>query len=171
MNRTLVLLITGFLVGSCAFWAGYGYRVGHNETPIELSCPEQQQPYCPEPYCPTPVCERDVVNCQNLDYFEMAKVCLVTQKDKSQLQTIAENNAKEHNYEFGVYDCEQFSKQLIQRLNDAGYKTEYCVGNANLKGAMEKHAWVKTSVFIEATTGEIISPLDFNKNYQIEKCE
>src|SRR3989304_1931859 len=160
MRKILFLLLVGFLIGSGAFWVSYGTRAVLYEQPIELSCPKPEQPVCPQP-----ICKSAEVSCQNLDYFEMTKVCLVAQKDKSQLQTIAENNAKEHNYEFGVYDCEEFSKQLIQRLNDAGYETEYCVGNANLKGTMEKHAFVKVKeIFIEATTGEILSPSDFDKN-------
>lgn len=163
-NRNIVVfLILGILLGGTIVY-------GIKEKPIELSCPE---PVCEKANlsCPQPICERTVVNCQNLDYFEMTKVCLATQKEKSQLQMIAEDNAKEHDYNFGVYDCEQFSHQLIQRLNDAGYETAYCTGQANLKGAMESHAWVQVkNIFVEATNGKIISPSDFDKNYQIGSC-
>ena len=106
------------------------------------------------------------VTCQNLDYFEMKKVCLANQSELSQLQRIAQDNAKEHNYVRDKYDCTEFSLQLIQRLKDAGYSASLCLGMANLQGKNALHNWVRVdTVFVEATSGEIIDPALYSSHY------
>jgi hypothetical protein len=106
------------------------------------------------------------VSCQNLDYFEMKKVCLANQSELSQLQRIAQDNAKEHNYVRDKYDCTEFSLQLIQRLKDAGYSASLCLGMANLQGKNALHNWVRVdTVFVEATSGEIIDPALYSSHY------
>ena len=69
---------------------------------------------------------------------------------KFQFETIASHLADEQEYRDG-YKCVQFSKELLSRLNDAGYAADYCVSST--------HAWIEAHIPIEATQGIVISPM------------
>jgi hypothetical protein len=126
---------------------------------IDAFCPEPKIPSCPN------------VSCQNLDYEEMKKVCLVNNPVYSQLQQIAENNSNEHEYVLNKYDCTEFSKQLIVRLKDAGYNAKFCEGYSDFNGQKSLHNWIKIeSVYVEATSGKIIEPDYYAIHYSKEVC-
>lgn len=87
-----------------------------------------------------------------------------------QLQQIAWSNSVEQSYLFNAYDCEQYSQELVRRLQNVGYAAEYCTGNADLGQGQVLHAWVRVpSIYIEATTGQVIEPVVYAKNY-FGKC-
>lgn len=53
-------------------------------------------------------------------------------------------------YEKDIYDCVHFSKDLVKELEEVGIKSSIAINKERT------HAWVL--VWIEATTGEFISP-------------
>jgi hypothetical protein len=132
--------------------------------PVEVSCPE---PYCPQAslYCPQPSCPQ--TTCQNIDYFEMKKVCESSfVYDISELQRIASSEPLITEYS-AEHNCEYFSNVLIARLKRTGYAAQYCTGTYD----GENHAWIKVDrVYIEATTGRILSVKEFNDNYKLNAC-
>lgn len=115
-----------------------------------------------------------------------------------QVQRIAKDWADTHNYTFGVevtryiydsngtingtetaiegrYACDNFSMDLIQELENNGYEAEYCNGDALWCMPWEtnttcRHAWVKTYIYIEATSGRILDPVEYRTRYVEEDC-
>jgi hypothetical protein len=92
----------------------------------------------------------------------------------SNLQMIAEDNAKEHLYKDG-YMCKEYSEQLEQRLLDSGYNATTCLGYAlwcnstNDKNCF--HEWVRVDgIMIESTIGTILSPQEFKEGYNTSEC-
>ena len=89
------------------------------------------------------------------------------------VELIASNLASEQEYRKD-YNCDEFSMELVRRLNNAGYNSTYCVGDFLSCNASEKncwHAWVKTEVFIEAINGKILSSQEFQENYNLSHCK
>ena len=68
------------------------------------------------------------------------------------------------------YVCRHFARDSIEILNANGYDSEYCVGVAIWNGSTTRHAWIRSSIYIEATTGEILTSSKFNKNYDLREC-
>jgi hypothetical protein len=132
--------------------------------PVNVSCPE---PYCPQASlsCPQPSCPQ--TTCQNIDYFEMKKVCESSfVYDISELQRIASSEPLITEYS-AEHNCAYFSDVLLARLKRTGYAAQYCTGTYD----GENHAWIKVDrVYIEATTGRILSVKEFNDNYKLNAC-
>ncbi len=90
---------------------------------------------------------------------------------------IAEHLADERIYNEEHYNCVNFSKELVRRLENQGYNAEYCVGDALWCNVSEeedgscRHAWSKIELFMESVSGELLSPEEFGKNYKIDYCE
>lgn len=88
-----------------------------------------------------------------------------------EIQKIAYNNSKNGEYEFGVYDCTEFSKDLIKKLDLAGISA-YCVWG-NLDGNLTlNHTWVEIDINgeiipIEAVHGKVIPQKEYEKRYKI----
>jgi len=74
----------------------------------------------------------------------------------NRFEQISSNLANEQEYRDG-YKCVQFSRELLHRLNNAGYSADYCTSLT--------HAWVEAHIPIEATNGAIIDPAEM-KNYE-----
>ena len=99
-------------------------------------------------------------------------------------QYISLQNAFEHEYEKNIYDCDDFSKALVEKLTTAGYEAEMIISEDAIKGRcggykrmFEKimkrdmfcHAWVVIKeenriIPIEATNGFEI-PLNIHNTY------
>lgn len=90
---------------------------------------------------------------------------------------IAKNNANAHKWEYGVYDCTDFSRDLILNLQKEGYNAYmktgfwYDLGNnscslSNYEKFRCLHNWVIVEVPIEATTGGIIPLEIYRRDYQ-----
>ena len=90
----------------------------------------------------------------------------------SSFDKIVKDVSKEHDYDPENYNCQNFSRSLKDRLSGEGYDAKVCYGN--LKDCDKffcGHAWVKVEeVYIEATTGKIISPVDYKKGYWERSC-
>jgi len=67
------------------------------------------------------------------------------------------------------YDCENFSEDLIARLNESGYEAEYIRGDFCVDGC-GCHAWVKLCLYVEATSGDILEPDYYKENYIHNNC-
>jgi len=135
-------LIYGILFGFTTYQIIFPCPDCIYEPPIfNLSCPEPKIPKCPDCICPEP--------------------------EKPKLPSfieISKNMAEEHEYDFNSYNCDKFSKELVRRLRDYGWNAKYCYGKVSWNDQYY-HAWVKVEVPIEATTGKIIEPNDYKKNY------
>ena len=81
---------------------------------------------------------------------------------------IAKNNAEEIEYNKDFYNCVDYSLELKRRLLDKGFNAKLAYGTLN-KNKNNKHIWVILEVPIEATTGKILSPMEYNYNYELEK--
>jgi len=125
-----------------------GYLVGIYSVEIP-ECPSLSCPGCPEcPDCVCPACP------------ECPELPLLLQE--------AQTVAKAHDYDIDRYNCRHFTEELIKRLRADGYKAKYCIGvyKPCTESKPEEycyHAWVKTTVYIEATTGEVIEPKDYKR--------
>ena len=148
----VALLLILFLFSG--FYIGYGRGI-IDRTPIKLSCPAPNITIS-ETKCPD--CILYSQQCEN---------------DKPNSVVIAENLVKEMNYT-GDYNCDEFSWELVRRYNNAGYDAHYCEGYVNYRYCQAencKHAIVRLDkVFIEATTGKIITPQEFAEKYVNRFC-
>ncbi|UCG95732.1 MAG: hypothetical protein JSV92_01640 [archaeon] len=78
----------------------------------------------------------------------------------------------EEEYDIRKYNCKNFSQKLSQRLLDQGYQAKICQGTLReCSRAFCGHAWVKVEeIYIEATTGEIINPSEYEEGYSEKFC-
>jgi len=77
------------------------------------------------------------------------------------ISKVAQDVANSHEYILHTYDCTEFSKELVRRLNILGYKSMCLAGN-NWNMEYTNHTWVRTivnnrEIEIEATSGFIIN--------------
>jgi hypothetical protein len=84
-------------------------------------------------------------------------------------EQIAWENSISHNYLPNQYDCSQISKELMRLLKQEGYEPVCVYGRtySQKEQAWVGHDWVELPIYIEATSGLVISPEDLKKNYQI----
>lgn len=87
-----------------------------------------------------------------------------------QIQDIA-TNVSNHSYKFGYYDCSQFSRELVNQLNNSGISA-YCVTGFYKKdnGFYAGHVWVEVIIDgkiypIEATNGMVLSDDEIYEEY------
>jgi|SRR6056297_695764 len=97
---------------------------------------------------------------------------LINNKNASMFKKIITDIAQAHEYELNVYDCTEFSTDLNKKLKNYGWdsNTEIVVVDCD-SGMFEKeickeyggrHMIVKIEdVYVEATSGNIISPDDY----------
>lgn len=107
--------------------------------------------------------EPKTITVTKFEYVEVPAVKHVFMRHE--IEEIAHEVATEHEYEFGVYDCEEFSHELVRRLEIRGYDADYVVGRHASAG---RHAWVRATIYVEATNGHIIPPEEFKRNYTIQ---
>jgi hypothetical protein len=81
-------------------------------------------------------------------------------------QIVAEN----HVYEKQIYDCDDYSRELVKRLQSDGYESYYCQGTYSNGINTVEHAWVKVVVYVEATSGKVINPVEY-QGYSERFCE
>lgn len=87
-----------------------------------------------------------------------------------EIRNIALEVANSKEYELHVYDCTDFSKELVKRLTKKGYKAQ-CTAGHTPNWDYKDHTWV--SVFIgterfeiESTGGYIIDPSTYKEDYE-----
>ena len=89
---------------------------------------------------------------------------------KPLFQTIAEDFAASHEYTED-YVCANFTHDLVRILRAVGYDAYYIKGYALWCNPEEdpiyhcRHDWTRVCVNIESTTGEILDPDYYRKNY------
>ena len=90
----------------------------------------------------------------------------------SSFDKIVKDISQDRVYDEEKYNCQNFSNSLRDRLSEEGYDAKVCYGNIkNCDKIFCAHAWVKVEeVYIEATTGRIISPLDYEEDYWERIC-
>jgi transglutaminase/protease-like cytokinesis protein 3 len=87
------------------------------------------------------------------------------------IKEIAINVSDSNVYVLNRYDCTQFSKELVKRLNKEGFKAN-CVAGLYLDGDKRiKHTWVEVKLLnqtypIEATLGMFIDNETYVKDYR-----
>ncbi len=82
------------------------------------------------------------------------------------------NKVSEERYDVKDYNCKNFSQELKENLADEGYYAKVCYGSLRkCEGVLCGHAWVKVEdLYIEATTGKIISPSEYTEGYNEKSC-
>lgn len=103
---------------------------------------------------------------RHIDYWEDK---LVLENKLQEIYNIAYLNAQSHEYKLHQYDCTQFSKSLVKKLNNLGYKAQCSAGNY-LGSEYTNHTWVSvwindTRYEIESTNGEFIPDYYFEEGY------
>lgn len=88
--------------------------------------------------------------------------CYCDSPTRPSFLTIAEEVATDHNYKKDVYDCTQFSDDLVRQLKAEGWEARKNIGFFNGK----LHEWVIIDINIEATSGRVIEPRVFEKYYR-----
>jgi hypothetical protein len=86
------------------------------------------------------------------------------------ISEIALNVSQSHEYELNVFDCTDFSKELIKRLTAWNYKAD-CIAGFNDNADYKPHTWVEVElngeyIQIEATTGEVIISQDKDSTFE-----
>lgn len=84
-------------------------------------------------------------------------------------EQIAGENADLDLYVKDQYDCTQFAKELRTLLKQEGYEPVCVYGKTYEPETKEwiRHDWVELPIYIEATTGIVITPEDLKQNYEI----
>jgi len=70
-----------------------------------------------------------------------------------------------------TFKCGEFSKELVRRLKENGYEAEYIKGELCVEKPCGCHAWVKLSIYVESTSGEILTPDYYKENYIPNNCK
>jgi hypothetical protein len=124
-------------------------------------CPDLKCEKCSDCICNT---ER----CPDCIHYDTPCEC-----NKPQAVKMAEDLFNEAKYT-DEFNCDEYSTELLRRYNNAGYEASYCEGYINSKycnGENCRHAFVRLdSQYVEATTGEFISPQDFAEKYVKSFC-
>jgi hypothetical protein len=116
---------------------------------VSFACPNVtcEKTFCPDVFCETPT----------LSVFEK----------------VIRNNAEEHSYELDDYDCTEFSKELDRRLRENGWRSNWIQRVVDCErsdlfdfDSCDKYNGrhdlvVVYDVYIEAVTGKIISPQNY----------
>jgi hypothetical protein len=98
------------------------------------------------------------------------------QKTMNLIENIAWNVSQSHDYEKGIYDCKNYSRDLIMVLGKEYNLPAYCVQgfvkNNNSFFGWSKHQWVEIIIDrkiipIEATNGFIIDNQTYSSEYWI----
>ena len=124
-------------------------------------------------YLSWPIATADVSE-TSIEMFDPEELMGIKVSDESweipKIREIAEEVADSHEYELHVYDCTEFSKELVRRLREEDIKAR-CSAGLLLDAEYTKHTWV--SVFIgekrlevEATSGYIIHPEEYKMRYR-----
>jgi len=99
-----------------------------------------------------------------------------TSHDEYMFEKIAKHVASDYEYEVNVFDCTEFSDELYNRLEYAGYKDikimSGCrtINDTEIADFDNCHAWViltlgPDEIYIESTSGEIKSKAHFFENF------
>jgi len=103
--------------------------------------------------------------------FEPDYIISDTYKIQLELMPILEENANERVYELHVYDCTQFSENLVKKLKEKGFKARCEAGRYLGETNYPDHTWTIVEINgqefpIEATSGYFIDTESY-KNYKI----
>lgn len=94
-------------------------------------------------------------------------------RDFQKIIKIAEEVASSYEYKLDIYDCTDFSKELIKRLIKEGYKAQCTAGYLFYEDSTYvNHTWVSVWIKeirfeIESTGGYVIDEEDYNHNYKV----
>jgi hypothetical protein len=88
------------------------------------------------------------------------------------LEETATKVAKSHEYKLHVFDCTQFSKELIARLKEQGFNARCMYGKLPNAEGYKLHTWVEVNymdniIEVESTGGFVISDEQFKEDYII----
>jgi hypothetical protein len=95
--------------------------------------------------------------------------------EKSEYETIIEDVASAREYDYDLYNCENFSIDLINNLTEAGYEAYRMkgdrIGICDPETEACCHVWVKMCLQVEATEGIILDPDYYQQTYLLNHCE
>jgi len=105
--------------------------------------------------------------------------------EESEFDLILKDNAKDHPYIINYYDCTEFAKEGARRLNNLGFKAKDKLINIDCKTWTDDWDFLESEygyteelcresrgghmiiqldkLYIEATTGEVIMPYDYER--------
>lgn len=91
--------------------------------------------------------------------------------DIATIKEIAVNVSNSHEYLLGVFDCEDYSKELVIRLRELNFNATCEAGYTNYNISMP-HEWVRIDyngeiIRIESVYGIILTDEYFTEHYQI----
>lgn len=92
----------------------------------------------------------------------------IENSDIARIQELSSYIANQNTYLRNYYNCVNFSEDLIELLESEGYQAHYIIGNHyNESNDRNKHVWVRVDlpIFIESTSGEIIPPPKYLRDY------
>lgn len=69
------------------------------------------------------------------------------------------------------YVCRHFAWDSIAELTKRGYESEYCSGTSLLSNSSGTHAWIKVNLYIDPSTGELLSNERYNGFYEVHRCK
>lgn len=90
-------------------------------------------------------------------------------------ETIIREVASAKEYDYDLYNCDNFSADLIVNLTEAGYEAYRMKGDRI--GICDPgtedccHVWVKMCLMVEATEGIILDPDYYQQTYLLNHCE
>jgi len=158
MNRDwipLACLLIGIVIGSIITSL---FIINSPSSHLFYKCPDLKCEKCPD-------CIFNDEKCPECIHNDIPCEC-----NKPNSQLIAENLIQEIKYTH-EYNCDEYSWELVRRYKNAGYETEYCEGYINPCNYVNcRHAWVKVCQYVEATSGEFITPQDFSEKYSKSFC-
>jgi len=86
--------------------------------------------------------------------------------------------ANAHDYKFGVYDCDQYSRDFCIRIREYGYRCRVCSGKyTELDGSIVLHTWAQVISpydnikYVETTHGYIVPTHIYQKRYEEHHCK
>jgi hypothetical protein len=116
--------------------------------------PECPDCFCPRCNCPDCTCQEQQKctqihissGCQDYEFINMAKEV-----------------AAAHNYSQN-YDCANYTIDMVNLMHKNNYEAHFIYGDAFNLTDDKTHAFTKICLYIESTTGEILTPKRFIEN-------
>ena len=95
--------------------------------------------------------------------------------EKPEFLKLIENNNEgstcwiNNTYQNGCYNCVNFTESALIKLNNNSYEVWRVEGETYRDNRQEDHRWLAVKIYIEPTTGTIITPDKLKEEYTIQR--
>lgn len=110
-------------------------------------------PECPDCICPSYNCPDCI--CQGQE--KCTQIHINSEDSKYEFVNIAKAIAKANNYSLENYNCVNYTIDLVNELHKNNYEAHFISGDAFNLTDNATHAFTKLCLYIESTTGEILT--------------